>query len=169
MRSLTPRRVLALVVLTLLTAGPAAAQDKGIVVAAGWAPQWLSATDSSTGVPFGLMFNVAATVMPRVQIVGDLGYSHKDIESLTTFTAGVRYVILQAGGKATPFVEGLIGGGHFGSVTGITFGAGGGVDVKAWRSANVRLQLNYFQLRKYGEALNEVRFGIGISLSTKSE
>ncbi len=166
MRTLTPRRVLALVVLALLTAGPAAAQDKGIVIAAGWAPQWLSANDSSATVPLGVMFNVAATVMPRVQIVGDLGYSHKDSASLTTFTAGVRYVIPQAGGKATPFLEGLIGGGHFESVTAIAFGAGGGVDVKAWRGGSFRFQLNYFQLRKYGQSLNEVRFGIGLATAS---
>ncbi len=173
MRRVSVGRVLAVVALALLVAGPAMAQDKEIVVAGGWAPQWLSVEGNSTTAALGLFANVAGTVFPNVQIVGDLGYGSKDGGSLTTFTGGVRYVIpAQMDGKAKPFVEGLIGGGRvnfgdIGSATGIAFGVGGGVDVKAYNNMNVRFQVNYFQTRKYGVGVNEVRFGIGISGGTK--
>ena len=41
------------------------------------------------------MFNVAVSVLPNVQVVGDLGYARKSDRraSLTTFTGGVRYVV----------------------------------------------------------------------------
>jgi opacity protein-like surface antigen len=156
--------------LALLLAGPVFAQD--IVVAGGWAPQWISASGNSTTAPMGVMFNVAGSVLPNIFIVGDLGYAHKDGASLTTFTGGVRYAIPMSDAKARPFVEGLVGGGNVSGVggysgTGIAFGVGGGVDVKALENVNVRLQVNYFQTRKYGVGINEVRFGIGISGGTK--
>jgi hypothetical protein len=168
MRKVSVGRIVAVAALALLVAGPVFAQDKEVVVAGGWAPQWLSVQGNSTTAPLGVMFNVAGSVLPNVQVVGDFGYGSKDGGSLTTFTGGVRYVVPAAGLKAKPFVEGLIGGGrvNFGdmvSATGIAFGVGGGVDVKAYEKVNVRLQLNYFQVRKYGVGFNEVRFGIGIS------
>jgi opacity protein-like surface antigen len=170
MRKVSVGRILAVMALALLVSGPVFAQD--IVVAAGWAPQWLSASGSSTTAPMGVMFNVAGSVMPNIFIVGDLGYAHKDGASLTTFTGGVRYAIPMQDAKARPFIEGLVGGGNVSGVggysgTGIAFGIGGGVDVKALENVNVRLQLNYFQTRKYGVGINEVRFGIGISGGTK--
>jgi hypothetical protein len=168
MRKVSIGRVLAVLALALLFAGPAHAQ--GIVFAGGWAPQWVDAQGTSEFVPLGLFVNVAGTVAPNVQIVGDLGWGRKNGDNLTTFTGGVRYLIPQSGGKATPFIEGLVGGGNItGGGTGFAFGVGGGVDVKAMDQVNVRFQVNYFMTRVSGVNINEVRFGIGISGSTSTK
>jgi hypothetical protein len=174
---------LAVVALALLVAGPASAQDKQIVIAAGWAPQYLSADGGNTTAPLGLFGDVAVSVTKNIQIVGDLGYARKgNIEgsgidlSLVTVTGGGRYVIPSgANSKMSPFVEGLVGlgyvsagiGGASGSQTGLGFGVGGGVDVKASGKLNVRVQANYFLARISGTNVNELRFGIGISTATK--
>ncbi len=167
MRRVLVGRVLAMVALAALVAGPAAAQDKEIVVAGGYAPQWVKGRGTIQSLPVGLFVNVAGSVAPSLQIVGDLGWGRKDGYNLTTFTGGVRYLLrAQSGGKAMPFVEGLVGGHNFtGSDTGIAIGLGGGVDVKAYQSANLRFQVNYFLDRIAGVNVNEVRFGIGISTS----
>ncbi len=172
MRILSLGRVLVVVLLVLLVAGPAAAQDKQIVVAGGWAPQWVSVAGDSTTLPLGLMFNVAGTVLPNVQVVGDIGYGRKSGDSWLTATGGVRYVIpMKDATKASPFVEGLVGLGNLSgggdSISAFTFGVGGGVDVKATAQINVRLQLNYFYARKYGANVQEIRFGLGLSTARK--
>lgn len=172
MRRVSVGRILAVVALALLVAGPVFAQDKEIVVAGGWAPTWGSAQGNSITVPLGLWFDVAGSVVPNVQIVGDLGYARKDGGSMTTFTGGARYVFSQVGGTAKPFVEGLVGGGNLSGVggysgTGFTYGVGGGVDIKAYENVNARLQVNYFQTRLDGVGINQVRFGVGISFASK--
>lgn len=172
MRSLSIGRVLAVVALVLLVAGPVAAQEKQIVVAAGWAPQWVSIAGDSATVPAGLMFNVAGTIVPNVLIVGDFGYGRKSGDSWLTATGGLRYAIpMTDTTKASPFVEGLLGLGNASgggdSISAFTFGVGGGVDVKATGRVDVRLQLNYFYARKYGANVHEVRFGIGLSTASK--
>ncbi len=181
MRKVSFGKVLSVLALAFLVAGSAFAQDKGIVVAAGWAPSYVSVSGGSTTAPIGVMFDVAGTVAPNIQIVGDFGYNYKSESgasvSFLTGTGGVRYVIPQAGGKATPFVEGLAGlsylsaalEGLSGSQAGLAFGVGGGVDVKATDKLNVRLQANYFLNRISGVTINEFRFGVGISTSTKSK
>lgn len=158
MRRLLVGRILAVVFLSLLVAGPALA-----------APPL---TSESTTAPVGVMFNVGVNVLPNVQVVGDLGYNHKDGGSLTTFTGGARYLIpADPTGRISPFVEGLIGGGRidlgFGSATGVAFGVGGGADIKAYQDANVRVQVNYFHTQKYGITFHEVRFGVGVSYGNK--
>ncbi len=169
MRRVSVGRVLAVVALALLVAGPAMAQDKEIVFAGGWAPSWVDVQGHSEFIPAGLFVNVAGTVVPNVQIVGDLGWGRKYGENVTTFTGGVRYLVpAQADGKMKPFVEGLVGGSNVtGGGTGVAFGVGGGVDVKAYNNANVRFQINYFLNRISGVNVNEVRFGIGISAASK--
>jgi hypothetical protein len=174
MRGLNFGRVLAVLMLALLVAGPAAAQDKEIVVAGAWAPQYFTAAGLSEFVPLGLTFNVAGNVLPKVQIVGDIGFARKYGVNFITATGGVRYVIpMEANPKAKPFVEGLVGIGSLGSgyadvpsLTGFAFGLGGGVDVKATDVVDVRLQFNYFLTRKYGVNFNEIRFAIGVSKAT---
>jgi hypothetical protein len=150
-------RVLAVVVLALSVGGSAFAQSDS----------------ASTTAPVGAMFNVAGTVLSGFQVVGDVGYVYKDGFSLTTYTGGVRYLIsVDPTGRVTPFVEALAGGGRIGmgdvgSATGVTFGAGAGVDVKALSAAGLRLQVNYFHTQKYGVAIHEVRFGVGVSFGNK--
>jgi opacity protein-like surface antigen len=180
MRRVSLGCVLAVVALALLVAGPASAQDKQIVVAGGWAPQYFSGGGDSFTAPLGLMFNVAASIAPKVQIVGDFGFAYKSESGVSasdlTGTGGVRYVIpTQSNGGVSPFVDGLVGVSNFnlslfgesGSVNAFTWGIGGGVDVKASKKATIRLQINYFQARANGGSLNELRFGIGISTATK--
>lgn len=173
MRRLAVGRVLAVFAVLLLVAGSAAAQDKEIVVAGGWAPQYFTGEGMSEFVPLGVMFNVAGSVLPKVQIVGDFGFARKYGVNFITATGGVRYAIPMKEAKASPFVEGLLGVGNLSSgygdipsLTGFAFGVGGGVDVKAYDRLSVRLQVNYFLMRKYGINLNEFRFGIGLSTAT---
>ena len=160
-------RVLVVLVVTLLMAGPVLAQDKGIVFGGGWAPQWIGAHGNLTIVPAGLFVNVAGTVVRDLQVVGDLGWSSKMGQHLATFTGGLRYLVpTGANGKAMPFIEGLVGGCNFSNPiygTGFAIGVGGGVDVKALQEGNVRLQVDYFLNRIAGVNINEVRIGIGIS------
>ena len=184
MRRISAGRVLAVVALALLVAGPVSAQDKELVVAGGWAPQIDFAGGGNTTVPLGVMFNVAVPIAPKLQVVGDFGWARKSEGGATlnflTATGGVRYAIpTKSGGSASPFVEGLVGLGYLsgsidtgdlvgsGSATGIAFGFGGGVDVKANATINLRIQANYFLNRISGVNLSEVRFGIGISSATK--
>ena len=170
MRRVSVVRLLAVVALVLLAAGPVRAQ--GIVVAVGWAPSYLTAQGTNTTAPVGAMFNVAAGVLPMVQVVGDLGFVRKDDGNLFTGTGGVRFVV--PGGSLTrvsPFVEGLVGLGYLnvsgqGSDTGLTYGAGAGVDVKAAPMVRLRLQLNYFRTKQFGVNFNQIRFGVGISVAS---
>ncbi len=168
MRRVSVGRILAFVALALLLAGPAHAQ--GIVVAAGWAPSYLSAEGSNTTAPVGAMFNVAGSVLPFAKIVGDLGYLRKDGGTMITGTGGVRFGIPTAGvTKVSPFVEGLVGLGYLsangGSNTGLAYGVGAGVDIKAVPMVGLRLQANYFRTRQMGVSFNQFRLGLGISLS----
>ncbi len=180
MRRISVGRVLAVVALALLVAGPALAQDKEVVVAGGWAPQYFSAEGSGLTVPLGLFGNVAVSVAKNIQIVGDIGYARKSESganvSFMTATGGGRYVVPSgSNGKVSPFVEGLVGLGYIsagiegmsGSATAIAFGVGGGVDVPATGKLNVRLQANYFMNRISGVNISEFRFGLGISGRTK--
>ena len=180
MRKVSVNHILAVVVLALLVAVPVSAQDKEVVVAGGWAPQYLSVEGGSTTAPLGLFGNVAFSVTNNIQIVGDLGYARKSESgatfSLLTATGGGRYVIPSGNnGKVSPFVEGLVGLGYIsagieglsGSQTGLAFGVGGGVDVQASGKLNVRVQANYFLNRISGINFNEIRFGIGISGKSK--
>jgi hypothetical protein len=182
MRKVRVARMLMMVALALLVAGPVFAQDKEITVAGGYAGSWYSVSGGSTTAPVGFMVNVAGTVAPNIQVVGDLGFSHKsNIEgtgvsaNFLTGTGGVRYLFSQVGDQAKPFVEGLVGLGYIsagfsgptGRQTGVAFGVGGGVDIKAKNEVGVRLQVNYFLNRIDGMNLSEVRFGVGISFHNK--
>lgn len=180
MRRVSVGRVLAVAALALLMAGPAFAQGREIVVAGGWAPTYISVEGGSTTAPLGFMFNVAASVVPKVQIVGDLGYARKSeldaTVSFTTATGGVRYAVpMGPQSQISPFVEALLGIGSVsagfegisGSETAFTYGVGGGLDIKATGKLNVRFQANYFRAQKYGVGINLFRFGIGISTAAK--
>jgi hypothetical protein len=171
MRVSSISRVLVVLVVTLLMAGPVLAQDKGIVFGGGWAPQWVGTHGHLNVIPAGLFVNVAGTVVSNLQVVGDLGWSNKVGVNLTTFTGGLRYLVRKGtNGKAMPFVEGLVGGCNISNPiygTGFAAGVGAGVDVKALRNANVRIQVNYFLNRNEGVNINEIRVGIGISANAK--
>jgi hypothetical protein len=179
MRRVSVGCVLAVFAAAILVAGPVFAQDKEIVVAGGWAPQYLTAEGNSTTAPLGLFGNVAFSVTKNIQIVGDLGYARKSETgatfSLITATGGGRYIINTSNNKVTPFVEGLVGLGYIsagidglsGSQAGLGFGFGGGADVQASGKLKVRLQANYFMSRISGINFSEVRFGIGLSTSSK--
>lgn len=173
-------RVMVVVALALLAAGTATAQDKDFVVAGGWAPQWVAVEGGSTTFPLGVMFNVAVPVAPRIQVVADVGYSHKSEGGvgvgLMTLTGGLRYYVpAERSNKISPFVEGMAGlgyasadiGGLSGSQTGFALGFGSGVDVKTTDNLGIRLQVNYFLNRVAGMSFHEFRFGIGLSASTK--
>jgi hypothetical protein len=171
MRVSSISRILLVLLVTLLMAGPVVAQDRGIVFGGGWAPQWVGTHGRFTFLPAGLFVNVAGTVVPNLQVVGDFGWSNKVGVNLTTFTGGLRYLVRKGtDGKAMPFVEGLVGGcNHTNPIygTGFAIGVGGGVDVKALQKANVRLQVDYFLNRISGVNINEIRVGIGISANVK--
>jgi hypothetical protein len=172
MRKFSVGRVLAVVVLALLVAGPVFAQDKDIVVAGGWAPTYVFANGANEFAPIGLMLNVGVPVVSNVQIVGDFGWNYKNSEHLVTGTGGVRYVVSQGKGKPAPFVEGLAGLGYVngGPGAGFAFGVGGGVDVPLSSNAiAVRAQINYFRLQISGVGFNSIRFGIGISTAAGSK
>lgn len=158
--------ILAFVALAMLVAGPARAQ--GIVVAAGWAPSYLTADGDNSTAPVGAMFNVGASVLPFAKIVGDLGYLHKDGGTMMTGTVGLRLGAPSIA-KVAPFVEGLVGLAHLsadgGSNNGIAYGFGVGVDIKAIPVVGLRVQGNYFRTKQMGMNFNQFRLGIGLSLS----
>jgi hypothetical protein len=161
MRSLSVGRILAVVALALLLAGPAVAQDKAFVVAGGWAPVY----GGSTFVPLGLFVNGSFPVASNISILGDVGYQYKSGLSILEATGGVRYwVPVQGKNSVMPFVEGSAGLGY-GSYSGASrtvfaWGFGGGVDVPIPnQSVGVRVQVDYYRL--FGG--NAIRFGIGIS------
>ena len=167
MRRVSVACILAVVAVALLAAGPAHAQ--GIVVAAGWAPTTISAGGTSTTATTGAMFNAAASVVPFVKIVGDLGYAQKSGGRLFTGTGGVR-IGIPGVAKVSPFVEGLVGveyltGGGGSSTPGLAYGGGAGVDIKPVPVVGLRLQVNYFRAKQFGVNFNQIRFGVGISLS----
>ncbi len=166
MRKVSVGRVLAVVALALLVAGPVFAQGKDIVVAGGWAPTYLFANGANEFAPIGVMFDVGVPVASNVQVVGDFGWNYKNSEHLVTGTGGVRYVVSQGVGKPAPFVEGLAGLGYVngGPGAGFAFGVGGGVDIPmSNKGIAVRAQVNYFRLQISGVGFNSIRFGIGIS------
>lgn len=163
-------RVLAVVALALLLAGPAVAQDKAVVVAAGWAPAYGWASGESEFLPLGLMINGSFPVYPNVSIVGDVGWQHKSGIDVVEFTGGVRYwVPMQGTNKPAPFVEGGVGLGYAGlsgegTATGWAFGLGGGADIPLPnRNVAVRVQVNYYRFQISGMGVNAIRFGIGVS------
>jgi opacity protein-like surface antigen len=144
----------------------------GLVLAVSGAA-FAQTSDDSTTTAAGVMADVGVTVFPHLQVVGDVGYAHKYGTSLTTFAGGLRYLIpVDRTGRITPFVEGLVGGAHLsagedGSTNAATFGGGGGVDIQAYQQTSIRLQVNYFHTQKYGVAIHEVRFGMGVSFGNK--
>ena len=170
MRSLSLGRVLAVIVLALLVAGPAAAQDKAVVVAAGWAPGYAWGQGENEFAPLGLMVNGSFGVLPQVSILGDVGWQHKSGVDVVEATGGVRYwVPMQGKNQMAPFVEGSVGLGYisasgWGSDTGWAFGVGAGADVPVPnRNVSVRFQINYIRFQISGFGANAIRFGIGIS------
>ncbi len=173
MRKLSVGVVLSLVLLAMLVAGPASAQDRGIVIAAGWAPSDVFGGDlgSSTFVPLGFMFNVGVPVAPKIHVVGDVSYGTKSGESVFIASGGARYVASQGKDKPAPFVEGLAGVASVtGLDTGYAFGFGGGVDVPVPNQPiAVRLQVNYMRVQISGGGFNAIRLGLGISLGTKTK
>lgn len=165
MRRVLMVRILVVAALALLLAGPSHAQ--GIVVAGGWAPSYLSGGGGSTTAPGGVMFNVAGSIFPFTKIVGDVGYLSKNGSSVTTGTVGIR-VGAPTVAKVAPFVEGLVGVEHLGSVgSSFAYGVGVGVDFKVAPVVGLRFQANYFRTSQMGADLNQVRLGIGISLAPR--
>ncbi len=170
MRKVSVVRLLAVLALVLLAAGPVRAQS--LEAAVGWAPSYITANGTNTTAPVGAMFDVAGSVFPAVKIVGDLGYMRRDDGKLLTGTAGVRFVVPGLGLTGiSPFVEGLVGLGYLnvsgvGSNTGLAYGAGAGVDIKAAPMVRLRLQLNYFRTQAFGGGFNQIRFGVGIALAS---
>ena len=82
------------------------------------------------------------------------------------------WIPVQSAGRVTPFVEALAGAGlinasGFGTQTAFAWGVGAGTDVNAIGGAGLRVQVNYFHMQKYGVAINEVRFGVGLSFGNK--
>ncbi len=169
MRSAKVVRVLAVVVLALLLAGPAVAQSKAVVVAGGWAPAYGWASGESEFIPLGLFVNGSVEVAPNIAILGDVGWQHKSGVDIVQATGGVRYwVPMQGKNQVTPFVEGSAGLGYGGiaegSATGFAFSVGGGFDVPVPnQKVGVRFQVNYYRFQISGMGINAIRFGIGIS------
>ncbi len=167
MRSTKIVRVLAVVALALLLAGPAVAQDKAVVIAGGWAPAYGWAEGTSEFIPLGLFVNGSFPVASNVSILGDVGWQRKSGVDIVEATGGVRYWVPMQG-KAMPFVEGSAGLGYGsitgGSSTGFAFSFGGGVDVPVPnKNVGVRFQVNYYRFQISGVGINAIRFGIGIS------
>ncbi len=163
-------RVLAVVALALLLAGPAVAQDKAVVVAAGWAPGYAFGEGASEFAPLGIFVNGSFPIIPNISILADIGWNHKSGVDVVEATGGIRYwVPVQGKDQMMPFVEasaglGYIGVSDFGTGTGFAFGFGGGVDIPISNKAmNARIQINYYRFQVSGFGGNAIRFGIGIS------
>ncbi len=170
MRSAKVVRVLAVVALALLLAGPAVAQDKAVVVAAGWAPGYAFGEGDSAFAPLGLFVNGSFPIKPEISILGDIGWDHKSGVDVVEATGGVRYwVPMQGKNQMAPFIEGSAGLGYigvsgFGTGTGFAFGFGGGADIPVPnKNIGVRIQINYYRFQVSGFGANAIRFGIGIS------
>ena len=170
MRTAKVLPVLVVVALALLLAGPAVAQDKAVVVAAGWAPGYAFGQGQGEFAPLGLFVNASFPVNPNISILGDIGWNHKSGVDVVEATGGVRYWVPVSGkNQPAPFVEGSAGLGYigvsdFGTGTGFAFGFGGGVDVPVPnKNIAVRIQVNYIRFQVSGFGANAIRFGVGIS------
>ncbi len=170
MRKVSVGRVLAIVALTLLVAGPAFAQENQQVVAGGWAPTVQFGNGSST--TYGKVFfgNLGVPVASQFQVVADLTYLH--ISGTPSYDGGygmlgLRYLLPMGSKSMFPFVEGLGGVGYvsLGDNTVYVFSFGGGVDLKTSAPVAFRLQVNYIrtQAANGSGGSNGIRFGIGIS------
>ncbi len=162
--------VLVVLGLALLLAGPAAAQEKAVVVAAGWAPGYAWGEGEGEFAPLGVMINASFPILPKISILGDIGWQHKSGVDVVEATGGIRYWIPMEGSqKMSPFVEasgglGYVGVEGFGTGTGASFGAGVGVDVPVPnKNLSFRIQVNYYRFQVSGFGGNAIRFGLGIS------
>ena len=115
MRKISLGRVLAIVALTLLVAGPAFAQETQQVVAGGWAPTVQFGNGSSS--TYGKVFfgNLGIPVASKFQIVVDLTYLH--LSGQPAFDGGfgmlgLRFPLPSGSKSIYPFVEGLGGVGY---------------------------------------------------------
>ncbi len=170
MRKISLGRVLAIVALTLLVAGPAFAQETQQVVAGGWAPTVQFGNGSSS--TYGKVFfgNLGIPVASKFQIVVDLTYLH--LSGQPAFDGGfgmlgLRFPLPSGSKSIYPFVEGLGGVGYvsLGDNTLYLFSLGAGADFKTSAPVAFRLQVNYIrtQAANGSGGGNEIRFGIGIS------
>lgn len=150
----------------------------GVVLAAVLmaAPVFAQTGEYTATSSLGVMGNIAIPVFGGINVVGDVGFNHKNESgagiNFATATGGARYVLgLDPTGTIKPFVEGLVGLGFLnapgiGTHKGFTWGVGAGVDVMALHWAGVRLQVDYLhtQIENNGPRLSQVRFGIGLAL-----
>jgi len=161
-------RLVLLCALVVCLAGVASAQDVPKVdVFGGYSYAYLRA--NGNGASFnGGSASGAYNVTPWLGVVGDFGGYHTDTDgasgNLFTYLFGPRINFRQ--GKFTPFVQGLLGGGH---LTGPGFSSnafamtlGGGLDWNASERIGIRVaQVEYFMTR-FGNTQNGVRVSTGV-------
>jgi opacity protein-like surface antigen len=180
------KRIIAVIVLSLLASTVAVGQEKASVFG-GW--QYLSVGAKGvdrTNLPKGFDIDLGVNLHKNVAMVADFGLNSKS-ESATvggvTGTATAKTYNFLFGprlqttvGKVTPFAEALVGVAHSslsGSVDGQSVGSGsqnnfafafgGGLDVNATKNVAIRLgKLDYEIVKMTGGHLNNFRYATGV-------
>lgn len=127
--------------------------------------------------PIGWVFAAAGNITNWMAIVGEVGGNYKSMTEMGTdvtfrehaVLGGVRFA-MRGRGPVVPFVHVLSGLGNIGvgaegvsmSFNAFALQAGGGADIRMSNRTAIRIQGDYRLLRKYGENVNESRFGVGV-------
>jgi outer membrane immunogenic protein len=166
------RKMILLVAVILLMAAGSRAQDTPAAeVSASYSYLRLGV---SNGVnQNGGSVSIAGNLNHWFGIVADVGGYHAapfgvGLNTLT-YMGGPRFSY-RSSGRVTPFAQVLLGGartsasafGTSASTNGLTFGAGGGVDLGVTRHIALRPQLDYIGMRFSGNTVNTIRGSFGI-------
>lgn len=144
----------------LATAAPALAQG---TVGAGLSFLHNDGT-TATGVSVDYSSAKAATAgKATFGAVGDFDLNHFDGGTVTSYMGGVR-VNIPGSAKVQPFAQFLIGAEHCCGETDLAWQPGVGVDFAVSPMLNVRVEIDFRNVRFDGGSTNEQRYLFGISV-----
>ena len=149
----------------LISAQPAAAQERKIEFAAGY--QFLRILgDEGENLPKGWGASVAAPVNDMFKVVGDIGGNHKDGFKLYTFQGGVEFAGKNP--KVTPFARALAGLAMASeddeSETAFVFTPEFGVKVHGTGRVGAQVALGFPIIRDEGETFKYMRLFFGVTV-----
>ena len=116
----------------------------------------------STGT-FGMLADFGKQLRPNLSVIGEVGFHSVDGYNYTQGAAGMRFGKM-TGRKVRSFVQFAAGPQHSWGSTGFVLQPGGGVDIRAAKKVDMRIQADFPILRWEGKTYNQFRFSVGLGL-----
>jgi hypothetical protein len=160
---------LSFVVATLLTsaiAAPAFAQEAdrtNASYAKETSVQYSMLRDYGSTGTFGMLFDFGKQIRPNLNVIGELGLHRVDGHSYTQGAAGLRYGKMTSR-KVRSFVQFAAGPQNEWGATGFVFQPGAGVNIRASRKLDTKIQADFPILRWEGNTYKQFRFSVGLGL-----